>query len=56
MNQPLTVTLARRAGGRVTAIALGAAFATLLAMPLLHLLPADSALHQIGRASCRERV
>lgn len=45
MNQPLTVTLARRAGGRVTAIALGAAFATLLAMPLLHLLPADSALH-----------
>lgn len=45
MNQPLTVTLARRAGGRVTAIALGAAFATLLVMPLLHLLPADSALH-----------
>ena len=45
MNQPLTVTLARRAGGRATAIALGAAFATLLAMPLLHLLPADSALH-----------
>lgn len=45
MNQPLTVTLARRAGGRVIAIALGAAFATLLAMPLLHLLPADSALH-----------
>ncbi|HHR0374400.1 TPA: ABC transporter permease subunit, partial [Pseudomonas aeruginosa] len=45
MNQPLTVTLARKAGGRVTAIALGAAFATLLAMPLLHLLPADSALH-----------
>ncbi|MFO5546955.1 urea ABC transporter permease subunit UrtC, partial [Klebsiella pneumoniae] len=45
MNQPLTVTLARRAGGRVTAIALGAAFATLLAMPLLHLQPADSALH-----------
>ncbi len=45
LNQPLTVTLARRAGGRVTAIALGAAFATLLAMPLLHLLPADSALH-----------
>ncbi|PXB85640.1 urea ABC transporter permease subunit UrtC, partial [Pseudomonas aeruginosa] len=36
MNQPLTVTLARRAGGRVTAIALGASFATLLAMPLLH--------------------
>ncbi|MGC3136613.1 hypothetical protein ACPTJ6_30105, partial [Pseudomonas aeruginosa] len=25
MNQPLSVTLARRAGGRVTAIALGAA-------------------------------
>ncbi|MGV8677707.1 urea ABC transporter permease subunit UrtC, partial [Pseudomonas aeruginosa] len=46
MTQPLTVTRARRAGGRVTALALGAAFATLLVLALLHLRPADSALHR----------
>lgn len=45
MNQPLTITAAKKAGPRLTALALGVALAVLLAMPALHLLPADHALH-----------
>ncbi|MCQ4288073.1 urea ABC transporter permease subunit UrtC [Pseudomonas stutzeri] len=45
MNQPLTLTAAQKAGPTLTAVALGVVLAILLAMPLLHLLPADNAFH-----------
>ena len=45
MNQPLTLTAAQKAGPKATVIALGLALAVLVAMPLLHLLPAEHALH-----------
>ena len=45
MNQPLTLTAAQKAGPKLTAVALGIALVVLLAMPLLHLLPAEHALH-----------
>ena len=45
MNQPLLVTATQKAGPKVT-IAVGAVILVLLlALPLLSLLPADSALH-----------
>ena len=45
MNQPLMLTATQKAGPKVT-IAVGAVIlAVLLALPLLSLLPADSALH-----------
>ncbi|WP_313482529.1 urea ABC transporter permease subunit UrtC [Stutzerimonas kunmingensis] len=45
MNQPLTITAAQKAGPKLTAVALAIALVVLLAMPLLHLLPAEHALH-----------
>ncbi len=45
MNQPLTLTAAQKAGPQLTAVALGIVLVILLAMPLLHLLPADNAFH-----------
>ena len=45
MNQPLAITAAQKAGPKLTAIALGVTLAVLIALPLLHLLPADNALH-----------
>ncbi|WP_407292686.1 urea ABC transporter permease subunit UrtC [Stutzerimonas zhaodongensis] len=45
MNQPLTLTATQKAGPKVTAVALGVVLIVLLAMPLLHLLPADHAFH-----------
>ncbi|WP_371364384.1 urea ABC transporter permease subunit UrtC [Pseudomonas sp. QL9] len=45
MNQPLTVSAAQKAGPKLTLGLAGLAFAVLLALPLLHLLPEDSALH-----------
>ena len=45
LNQPLTLTAAQKAGPKATVIALGLALAVLVAMPLLHLLPAEHALH-----------
>ncbi|MFZ5957062.1 urea ABC transporter permease subunit UrtC [Pseudomonas knackmussii] len=45
MNQPLTVTAAHKAGPKLTLGLAGLAFAVLLALPLLHLLPEGSALH-----------
>ncbi|AJE16816.1 MULTISPECIES: urea ABC transporter permease subunit UrtC [Stutzerimonas stutzeri group] len=45
MNQPLAITAARKAGPTLTAVALGVVLAVLVAMPLLHLLPAEHALH-----------
>ena len=45
MNQPLTLTAAQKAGPTLTVVALGIALGMLLAMPLLHLLPADNAFH-----------
>lgn len=45
MNQPLTLTAAQKAGPKLTVVALGIALVVLLAMPLLHLLPAEHALH-----------
>lgn len=45
MNQPLTITAAQKAGPTLTIVALGLVLAILLAMPLLHLLPADNAFH-----------
>ncbi|WP_446750887.1 ABC transporter permease subunit, partial [Stutzerimonas balearica] len=45
MNQPLAITAARKAGPTLTAVALGVVLAVLVAMPLLHLLPAEHTLH-----------
>jgi len=45
MNQPLTLTATQKAGPKLTAVALGLVLVILLAMPLLHLLPADNAFH-----------
>ncbi|WP_160288511.1 urea ABC transporter permease subunit UrtC [Pseudomonas knackmussii] len=45
MNQPLTVSAAQKAGPKLTLGLAGLAFAVLLALPLLHLLPEGSALH-----------
>ncbi|WP_374439400.1 urea ABC transporter permease subunit UrtC [Pseudomonas panipatensis] len=45
MNQPLTVSAAQKAGPKLTAGVSAALFIALLLMPLLHLLPEDSALH-----------
>ncbi|WP_443191493.1 urea ABC transporter permease subunit UrtC [Pseudomonas indica] len=45
MNQPLALTAAQKAGPAVTTLVLGAVLALLVALPLLHLLPPDSALH-----------
>ena len=45
MNQPLAITAAHKAGPTLTTMALGVVLAVLLAMPLLHLLPADNAFH-----------
>ena len=45
MNQPLTITAAQKAGPKVTVVILGVVLAVLVALPLLHLLPADNALH-----------
>lgn len=45
MNQPLTLTAAQKAGPAVTMLVFGAVLALLVALPLLHLLPEDSALH-----------
>src|SRR5690606_3964210 len=45
MNQPITLTAAQKAGPALTVIVLGAVLAILVAMPLLHLLPADNAFH-----------
>jgi len=45
LNQPLTITAAQKAGPKLTAVALAIALVVLLAMPLLHLLPAEHALH-----------
>ncbi len=45
MNQPLTLTLAQKAGPKLSMAIGGLILAVLLAMPLLHLLPADSALY-----------
>ena len=45
MNQPLAIRLAQKAGPKPAAVALGALLAALAALPLLHLLPADHALH-----------
>src|SRR5690606_31858165 len=45
MNQPLTLTAAQKAGPKLTVVALGVVLAILVALPLLHLLPADHALH-----------
>ncbi|SDI04180.1 urea ABC transporter permease subunit UrtC [Pseudomonas panipatensis] len=45
MNQPLTVSAAQKAGPKLTASVSAALFVALLLMPLLHLLPEDSALH-----------
>jgi len=45
MNQPLLVTATQKAGPKVT-LAVGAVvLALLIALPLLSLLPAESALH-----------
>ena len=45
MNQPMTITLAQKAGPRLSLAVGGVVLAILLALPLLHLLPAESALH-----------
>ncbi|WP_437881738.1 urea ABC transporter permease subunit UrtC [Pseudomonas sp. LRF_L74] len=45
MNQPLSVTLAQKAGTKTTGAVIAGVFLVLLSMPLLHLLPADHALH-----------
>ncbi|TBU91546.1 urea ABC transporter permease subunit UrtC [Phytopseudomonas dryadis] len=45
MNQPMTLTLAQKAGSTLTLAVLGLVLAVLVAMPLLHLLPGDHALH-----------
>ncbi|QLF92955.1 urea ABC transporter permease subunit UrtC [Pseudomonas sp. ABC1] len=45
MNQPLTLTLAQKAGPRLTLAIAALVSAILLAMPLLHLLPAEHTLH-----------
>lgn len=45
MNQPITLTAAQKAGPALTVVVLGAVLAILVAMPLLHLLPADNAFH-----------
>ncbi|MBF7731042.1 urea ABC transporter permease subunit UrtC [Pseudomonas sp. N040] len=45
MNQPMTLTLAQKAGPKLSLAVGGLILAVLLAMPLLHLLPAESALH-----------
>jgi len=45
MNQPITLTAAQKAGPALTVVVLGAVLAILIAMPLLHLLPAENALH-----------
>ncbi|MDA7085002.1 urea ABC transporter permease subunit UrtC [Pseudomonas sp. SA3-5] len=45
MNQPLAITVAQKAGPKVT-LGVGAlVLAVLIALPLLHLLPADNVLH-----------
>ncbi|MBD9485512.1 urea ABC transporter permease subunit UrtC [Pseudomonas sp. PDM14] len=44
MNQPMTLTLAQKAGPKVTLAIAAVVVAILLAMPLLHLLPADHSL------------
>lgn len=45
MNQLMTITLAQKAGPRLSLAVGGVVLAILLALPLLHLLPAESALH-----------
>src|SRR5690606_11358272 len=45
LNQPLTITAAQKAGPKVTVVILGVVLAVLVALPHLHLLPADNALH-----------
>lgn len=45
MNQPFTLTLAQKAGPRLTLAIAALVSVILLAMPLLHLLPAEHALH-----------
>ena len=45
MNQPLAITAAQKAGPTLTAVVLGLVLTLLVALPLLHLLPADNALH-----------
>lgn len=45
MTQPLAVTAVEKAGPKATLALLGLAFAVLIAMPVLSLLPADNPLH-----------
>lgn len=45
MTQPLAVTAVEKAGPKATFALLGLAFAVLIAMPVLSLLPADNPLH-----------
>ncbi|MBO3276912.1 urea ABC transporter permease subunit UrtC [Pseudomonas schmalbachii] len=45
MNQPLTVTAAQKIGPKATLGVAAVAFVALLALPLLHLLPENNALH-----------
>lgn len=44
MNQPLTLTVAQKAGPRLSLAGLGLALVALIALPLLSLLPADNPL------------